>query len=139
MTEAAPAHPGAAAQAALFSLFGRGVSGRQRGQMMDEDDQDEEEDVGEEEEDVDQSYEMDHRRVDMEPEEEEGDFSAEEMEGMAGEELGGEEDEDELMHDRGKLAQQQSPSVYRKGDNCSSTPQTGRRRRYQATSAKYPP
>jgi anaphase-promoting complex subunit 10 len=79
--------------------------------MMDEDDQDDEEDVGEEEEDVDQSYEMDHRRLDLEPEEEERDFSAEEMEGMAGEELEGEEDEDELMHDRGKLAQPQSPSV----------------------------
>lgn len=107
MSAAAPTHPGAAAQGALFSLFRRGVSGRQRGQMMDEDDQDdeEEEDVGEEEEDVDQSYEMDHRRLDLELEEGEREFSAEEMEGMAGEELEGEDEEDELMRDRGKLAQ----------------------------------
>lgn len=107
MSAAAPTHPGAAVQGALFSLFGRGVSSRQRGQMMDEDDQDdeEEEDVGEEEEDVDQSYEMDHRRLDLELEEGERDFSAEEMEGMAGEELEGEDEEDELMRDRGKLAQ----------------------------------
>jgi anaphase-promoting complex subunit 10 len=139
MAEASPAHPGAAAQAALFSLFGRGVSGRQRGQMMDEDDQDDEGDVSEDddEEEVDQSYEMDHRRLDLEPEEDERDFSAEEMEGMAGEELEGEEDEDELMHDRGKLAQ--SSSWTGAISHSNSTQQTDRLRRYQATSAKYPP
>lgn len=141
MAEAAPTHPGAAAQAALFSLFGRGVSGRQRGQMMDEDDQDDEEDMGEEEE-VDQSFEMEHRRRDLEPEEEEErDFSAEEMEGMAGEELEGEEDEDEMMHDRGKLHSlfDCRISAARAITHSSHLLQTDRPRRYQVTSAKYPP
>ncbi|EAW07255.1 anaphase promoting complex subunit DOC1 [Aspergillus clavatus NRRL 1] len=97
------AHPGSAAQAALFSLFGRGVSGRQRAPMMDEDDEDEPEEL-EEEEEADQTFDMDNQRLELDPEEEEEeeerDFSEEEMEGMVGEELEGEEDEDELMHDR---------------------------------------
>lgn len=98
-------HSPASAQAALLSLFGRGVLNRPRPQMMDEDDPEEDEiegastepvgdvDAGEDEEDVDEE----DRRGDDE-------------EGLVGEEEDDvdvdqeEEDEDEMMRDEGQYS-----------------------------------
>lgn len=98
-------HPAAAAQAAIFSLFGRGAAARQRTQMMDEDD-------GEESEgDADVTFaHEDPRRVTLDPEGNEVTLSDEEaagmMEGEEEEEMveAGEEDEDEMMQEEGIFA-----------------------------------
>ena len=70
-------HPAAAAQAAIFSLFGRGAAARQRPQMMDEDD-------GEESEgDADDTFaHEDPRRVTLDPDRNEVTLSDEEAAGM---------------------------------------------------------
>ncbi|KAL3436574.1 galactose-binding domain-like protein [Aspergillus tetrazonus] len=109
-----PVRRAAQAQAALFSLFGRGVAGRPQGRGR-------EPMIGE---DVDEEYEYDEDnpfiedgdddealngvevegRTDLSAEENEVDLS-EEMEGIVDgeiEEEGAEEDEDDLMHDRDK-------------------------------------
>ena len=98
-------HPAAAAQAAIFSLFGRGAAARQRPQMMDEDD-------GEESEgDADDTFaHEDPRRVTLDPDRNEVTLSDEEaagmMEGEEEEEMveAGEEDEDEMMQEEGIFA-----------------------------------
>lgn len=93
------AHPAAAAQAAIFSLFGRGVAGRPRTQMMDEDDE-------EESEEADDTFMRDGRRVTLDQMGNEVSVSDEEATGMVEEEgegeVGEEEvEEDELMQDQG--------------------------------------
>lgn len=96
-------HPAAAAQAAIFSLFGRGAAARQRPQMMDEDDGEESQrDEG------DTFAHEDPRRMTLDPEGNEMTLSDEEAAGMMeGEEEevveAGEEDEDEMMQEEGML------------------------------------
>lgn len=98
-------HPAAAAQAAIFSLFGRGAAARQRTQMMDEDDGEEES-----EGDADDTFaHEDPRRVTLDPEGNEVTLSDEEAAGMMeGEEEemveAGEEDEDEMMQEEGMFS-----------------------------------
>ncbi|OJJ34849.1 hypothetical protein ASPWEDRAFT_39951 [Aspergillus wentii DTO 134E9] len=85
---------------ALFSLFGRGVTSRQRPQMMDEDDEEEED---EEEDDYEDGFEPDQRNFDLDPEANEVEISDEDADGMVGEEYQEEEEEeDEMMQDREK-------------------------------------
>ncbi|GMF76400.1 unnamed protein product [Aspergillus oryzae] len=90
------AHPAAAAQAALFSLFGRGVAGRPRTQLMEDDE--EEDDSQFEDEDEHDEYNS------QENADHEAQLSEEDMEGIVEDDLEViDEDEDEIMHDRGKL------------------------------------
>lgn len=105
-----PVRRAAAAQAALFSLFGRGVAGRpqgrdsmgndeeEEGEYDDESPFDEEEDVGE------LNGGSVERPIGLDPDGNEVELSEEDMDGMAEgdmEEEVIEEDEDELMQDRG--------------------------------------
>lgn len=96
-------HPAAAAQAAIFGLFSRG--GRQRPQMMDEDDDESDDGLN------DTFAQEDPRRITIDAEGNEVTLSDEEAAGMFDEEEmeGGEEDEDELMQERGM--RQHTPSV----------------------------
>ncbi|KAE8355315.1 galactose-binding domain-like protein [Aspergillus coremiiformis] len=87
-----PGHPTAAAHAALFSLFGRGVAGRPRTQMMDDNDEGEDSQF-EDEDDHDGFENAGH----------EAQLSEEDMDGVAEDELEViDEDEDEMMHDRAR-------------------------------------
>ncbi|KAL2822327.1 galactose-binding domain-like protein [Aspergillus cavernicola] len=112
-----PVRRAAAAQEALFSLFGRGAIGRPRGResMVDEDEEGGEEDESaledgdedEEDEDDELNREVDSDRVGLDADGNEVDLSEGGMETMVGEEVDeGEEedieDEDELMQDRDK-------------------------------------
>ncbi|KAL5362890.1 galactose-binding domain-like protein [Aspergillus floccosus] len=102
-------HPAAATQAAIFSLFGRGVAGRPRGSVIDEmggydepaEENDEDDDAQHDEGQFD-DHEDDHS--DFGPElnpGEDNDLSEDGMEDMVGNELEEIEDEDdEMMHDR---------------------------------------
>ncbi|KAF9885906.1 anaphase promoting complex subunit doc1 [Aspergillus nanangensis] len=104
-----PVHPAAAAQAAIFSLFGRGVPGRPRGSMMDEF-----EDYDEADEDQDQVDAQDDSQFEEQATDERlgfegdhsinnpdgGDISDDGMDEMVGNELEEIEDEDEMMQDR---------------------------------------
>ncbi|KAL4989233.1 galactose-binding domain-like protein [Aspergillus falconensis] len=110
-----PVRRAAHAQAALFSLFGRGVAGRPQGQgresmvgedLDEEDGYDEDSPFDEDGDDGDLNGAEAERRTDLGPENE-VDLSEEEMEEMEEmigevEEEGAEEDEDELMQDRDK-------------------------------------
>ncbi|KAL4970348.1 anaphase promoting complex subunit DOC1 [Aspergillus stella-maris] len=109
-----PVRRAAAAQAALFSLFGRGVAGRPQGResMVDLGDEEEEEEYDEdsqfEDEDGDDEglngVEM-QGGVDLDPEGDEVGISEDEMGEMVEgdiDEEGVEGDEDEMMHDRDK-------------------------------------
>ncbi|KAL4893754.1 galactose-binding domain-like protein [Aspergillus ambiguus] len=102
-------HPAAAAQAAIFSLFGRGVAGRPRGSVMegargydDVEDEDEDEDDAAHDDGQFDDHEDDHS--DFGPELNAGDahdVSEDGMDEMVGNELEEIEDEDdEMMHDR---------------------------------------
>lgn len=86
-------HPAAAAQAAIFGLFSRG--GRQRPQMMDEDDDESDDGLN------DTFAQEEPRRITIDAEGNEVSLSDEEAAGMFDEEMEGGEDEDELMQDRG--------------------------------------
>ncbi|KAL4976963.1 galactose-binding domain-like protein [Aspergillus desertorum] len=109
-----PVRRAAQAQAALFSLFGRGVAGRsqvqERASMVDEelDEEDgynEDSPFGEDDDDGDLNGAEVEGRTYLGPGENEAGFSGEEMEGIIDDEIeeeGAEEDEDELMQDRDK-------------------------------------
>lgn len=104
-----PVYPNVAAQAAIFSMFGRGVPSRhlQPGAVMDEGQFEDEEEVEEEEEIGEDTMNGYHRDFGVDPEGNVVDGSEEEMGGMVGDDLEEEEDfveEDEMMHDRGTHA-----------------------------------
>ncbi|KKK20281.1 hypothetical protein P175DRAFT_0474488 [Aspergillus ochraceoroseus IBT 24754] len=122
-----------AAQAALFSLFGRGVAGRppHRGSMIEDEDEDEDDsplDDDDDDEDLDEDLEglngaeTDHEPLSLHAETgNEVDFSEEDMEGMVGDEVdGGDEDEDELMQDQGDTSPSPLPGDLREISSLAS-------------------
>ncbi|KAL6237792.1 galactose-binding domain-like protein [Aspergillus navahoensis] len=109
-----PVRRAAQAQAALFSLFGRGVAGRLQDQGrepmvdddLDENEYDEDSPFDEDGDDGDLNGAEVEGGTDLGPEENEVELSEEEMEGIIDgeieEEEGAEEDEDEMMQGRDK-------------------------------------